>query len=722
MYTQGFFGYPSLMTPRASIVFLLATLAGCAASHTPSHSNTAYRPTQTLAANWHFTRGDPAGAESSTFNDADWHHVTVPHTYNVSDGADGGTYYRGPAWYRRTFSAPAKAQNDDRVYLRFGAAALTADVFLNGRPLGSHQGGYAAFAFDITDKLQPGENLLAVRVNNAINPAVPPLSGDFTVYGGIYRPVELFTTSALAITPLDDGSPGVYLTPHLDSAGNATVSARALIRNLGPDTPDTGLLCRILNDKGHEVARGATVLPVPRATTAEATADVFVPQPHRWDGVRDPYLYTAVIEVLRDRVVTDRITQPLGFRTFTVDGAKGVLLNDKPYDIHGVNKHQGRPLTGYADSPEQRAEDFKLIADLGATGVRLAHYQHSPDEYDWCDKLGLVCWAELPLVNAVTNSDAFRENAAQQLRELIKQNYNHPSIAVWSVYNEPAATGKNGTPEAWSFVQNLVKEAKDLDETRPVTGAIVGNRKLALNAYPELLAENHYPGWYHSKATDWPGVLDTLHTRYAGKPIGISEYGAGASINQHEAMTAASTRPTPTGKWHPEEWQVVVHENAWAAMAPNDQPDPQIWCKFIWVMFDFSVDSRNEGDHPGINDKGLVTADRQTKKDAFYFYQANWSTQPVLHLTSKRFNPRPPGETLIKLYSNCTDPHLTVNGADLPLTSKGHCIYEATTTLPPGKAQLKATATKDGHPVTDDLTWNIVPGAATRQSSVANRP
>jgi beta-galactosidase len=416
------------------------------------------------------------------------------------------------------------------------------------------------------------------------------------------------------------------------------------------------------------VASASVDQPIAARGAADATLHLRLDRPRLWNGRLDPYLHRATVTVRDGSRVTDVVTQALGFRTFHVDPERGLILNGERYALHGVNRHQDRLNKGWAIDRADHEEDFRIIAEMGCSGVRLAHYQQSGDAYTLCDELGLVTWAENGLVNDISHTPAFAENAKQQLRELIKQNYNHPSIFFWSLYNELALR----TPE-FADEQALVSElnnlAHQLDPGRITTAATHKQRvDHPVNWIPDATAFNRYFGWYEGRPGDWPAGLDGLRKAMPGKLIGISEYGAGASIYQHEA---APQKPRTSGAWHPEQWQCTVHEAAWKAMKDR----PWLWGTFIWEMFDFAADPRSEGDQPGRNDKGLVTFDRKTRKDAFYFYKANWSNEPVVHIVARRFNPRPPGPIEVKVYSNCEQVELFVDGKSLGRRSGDDCVF-----------------------------------------------
>ncbi len=409
----------------------------------------AERQEQVLQSGWRFKEADVAGADAANFDDTSWETVSLPHAYNAEDGTPSKKHYRGPAWYRLSFSLKPHLLTK-RLFLRFGAAALTAKVYVNGTWVGEHRGGFGAFCLPINGAARVGMNELAVRVDNAVDKELPPLSGDFTVYGGLYREVELLTLEDVCVSPLDDGSSGLYLTPSTN--GQVKVDVKLL-------GPAAGCQLRtVIRDPSRHVASDGTI----RINSNDAISyEVAVPHPHLWDGVRDPYLFSAEIQILRGGAVVDKVVQQFGFRSFRVDSEQGFILNDKHYDLHGINLHQGRPSVGWAATRAMQEEDYRLVSELGCTGLRMAHYQHAAHEFELCDRYGLVVWAELCLVNWMTDDDAFKENTRRQLRELIKQNYNHPSFVFISLYNEPGIDKKRGDAE-WHFVDSLAEEAHQL--------------------------------------------------------------------------------------------------------------------------------------------------------------------------------------------------------------------------------------------------------------------
>jgi len=655
---------------------------------------------------WRFIRKDLPRAEAMSFDDSKWQRLSLPHTWNALDGQDGGNnYYRGPGWYRRKLTL----SGDDlrkSLFLRFDGASLVTNVYVNGLSAGEHRGGFGAFCFDISNLAHPGANVIAVRVDNTRVDDVPPLSGDFTVCGGLYRDVHLLKLNPLSISPMDDASPGVYLRQTHVTREKADIEVLTKLRSAYATARDVTVECKIFDTHGHVVAGAINNVTVNGDT--DSLSRITIPEPHLWEGIPDPYLYRAVVEVSHDKTVLDRVTQPLGLRFYSVDPDNGFFLNDRHYVLHGVNEHQDYWNMGWAITPKQIAINYKLIGELGATVVRLAHYQHPDFEYSECDRRGIVVWAELAMVNRIRATPAFLANAKQQLRELIKQNYNHPSICFWSLYNEI------GAREDLDTVRQLNDLAHQLDGTRLTTAACSNKDDHPGNFIPDITGMNRYWGWYHDSLTYWPQWLDELHGSFPNRAYAISEYGAGASVKQHEVYP--TTHPAPAGWWHPEEWQGIFHEAAYGAMKQRRW----LWGTFVWAMFDFAADQRHEGDYPGRNDKGLVTADRKIRKDAFYYYKANWTAAPFVYITSRRFNPRPPGPTSFKTYSNCDTVELFMNGKSLGRKSGTNCVFVwDNVTINPGKCQVRAVGDHDGHRCNDEVNWKVsklapVPQPSTR--------
>lgn len=692
--------------PFLLISSVLLICGGCAAAS----AATSPRSDVDLDHGWKFLRSDANGAEQPQFDDGAWQTVDLPHTWNAKDGEDGGNnYYRGPGWYRRHLDLSSVAPNTagKSFFLKFDAAATVADVYVNGKAAGTHKGNFAAFCFDITPLLHTtGDNVIAVRVNNAHREDVAPLSGDFTIFGGLYRDAHLLVLNNLSISPLDYASSGVYVRQVKISPERADLEIKTALRNADDAEKSATTRCTILDQEGHAVQTADVAGTIPAQGEGMMTETLAVDHPHLWNGRKDPYLYTARVDLLENGKVVDSVTQPIGLRFFHVDPNTGFSLNGQSYPLHGVNRHQDWLDEGWAITPAQHEEDVRLIEELGCTGLRMSHYQHAQHFYDLCDRDGEVVWAELCMVNQIGQSAEFADITKQQLTELIKQNFNHPSIMFWGLFNElrfkPTDKRADGKP-AWQLVSDLNDLAHQLDPSRLTTAA--SNQKVdhPMNFITDVIALNRYFGWYSPGVDNWGKELDSFHAQFPNRCIAISEYGAGASIHQHEADP---TRPKPGGPWHPEEWQNVVHEQAWNAMKER----PWLWGEFLWCLHDFANDARHEGDHPGRNDKGLLTYDRATKKDAFFWYKANWSDEPVIYITSRRFTPRSLTTETIKVYSNCDSVELKLNGQSIgSRTSPDHIFLWNDAPMPAGENQLQVTGTRNGKEYGDSCTISVDP-------------
>ncbi|MDR7271913.1 beta-galactosidase [Pelomonas saccharophila] len=600
---------------------------------------------------WRFQRTDVAGAEAPGFDDAAWTAVALPHTYNADDGETGGTPYRGAAWYRRTLDVPPGAAT--RRFLEFDAATLAADVWVNGRHAGRHEGGYARFRFNITSLLRPGRNVLAVRVDNSKLPQVAPLGGDFTVFGGLIRPVRLIETADTHIELLDHGGPGVRFDIEALDADQARLKVQLQWRNDGAAPARRELRLTLRDAQGRSVVQQIRRLDLLAGAADTVTAILNVPKPHLWQGIKDPYLYRLSAELMDGREVADAVQLPVGLRQFGVDPERGFLLNGKPYPLYGVNYfHTGRPGRGVAVGRAEIDEDLRILMDLGLTGLRLVHYQHPAYTYERADELGLVLWTEIPLNSAMQETPAFRDNLYGQLRELVRQNRHHASVAVWGVGNEVYRSDE----PIRALLADLHALAKREDPARLTSYAhccAPDDHPMALAT--DLASYNRYWGWYDGQFSDIGPWADKLHARLPAKPIGLGEYGAGASALQQEDPPR---RPEPGGRWHPEQYQALFHE----AYAAQLEKRPYLWGRFIWLGFDHAAANRHEGDTTGRNDKGLVTYDRRLLKDAYHLMRAWWQSKPVLHIASQRLATRPTGPVAIKAYSNAAKATLQLNG------------------------------------------------------------
>jgi len=654
------------------------------------------RRTVPLADNWRFLRADAPGAEAVAFDDRAWARVRVPHTWNAKDGQDGGDdYYRGVGWYRRGVTIP-KTETGRQLYVEFDGANLETTLFVNGHEVGHHAGGYARFRFDVTSLVKVGgQNILAVKVSNAPNRDVPPRSADYTFFGGLYREVRLVSVDPVHLDLDSFGSSGVLALEESVSKESARVRVRVSVGNADPAPRDADVAVSVreagLDVGGPIVGKASAHLVIPARGAHEASVELKIASPHLWDGVRDPYLYDLDVEVTSGGRVVDRIREPLGLRFFDFDAATGFSLNGAPLRLHGVNRHQDRQDKGWALTPRDEEEDMALIRELGANAVRLAHYQHGQHFYDLCDKYGLIVWAEIPVVNNAA-AGPFVDNAKQQLRELIRQSGNHPSIVTWSVGNE-LQHDKSDAGAVVPLVTALTATAREEDPTRPTSVATFYDATDPSTSITDLVGFNRYDGWYVNTIEAFAPGLDVMRGRRPQLRMAISEYGAGASVAIHSAA--------PQKMDHSEEYQALFHEAYWQALVAR----PFIWGSFVWNMFDFASDGRKEGDHAGRNDKGLVTYDRKIKKDAFYWFKANWSQEPFVHVAGRRFSPRPPGATDIKLYSNAETVRLRVNGAALPeQTARNHLFVWPGVGLRAGANVIDASAVVAGRTVRDHVT------------------
>lgn len=663
----------------------------------------AQRTQTALDGAWRFHRADLPEAARPDFDDGAWSQVALPHTWNVADGEVGGAFYRGAGWYRRAIDRPATARPAARQFIEFDGATLAADVWINGRHAGRHEGGYARFRLDITALLQPGRNLLAVRVDNSRLPHVAPLGGDFTVFGGLIRPVRLIETADAHIEMLDHGSPGVRVDTELLAAAGARLKVQVQLRNDGQQTARRELRLTLRDAEGRSVVQHRQRLRLPAGAADTASATLHVPEPHLWQGVHDPYLYRLSAELMDGRQVADAVQLPLGLRQFAVDPERGFLLNGKPYPLYGVNYfHAGRPGHGVAVGRAEIDEDLRILMEMGLTGLRLVHYQHPPYTYERADELGLVLWTEIPLNSAMAETPAFRDNLYGQLRELVRQNRHHASVAVWGIGNEVY----RGDEPIVALLRDLHALARQEDPSRLTAYAhccAADDHPMALVA--DLAAYNRYWGWYDGQFTDIGPWADKLHARLPDKPIGLGEYGAGASAVQQEDPPR---RPEPGGRWHPEQYQALFHE----AYARQLATRPFLWGQFVWLGFDHAAANRHEGDTTGRNDKGLVTYDRRMRKDAYHLLRAWWQREPVLHIANRRLSTRPAGTVAIKAYSNARQVTLDVNGRTVGTADVVDRIATwPAVNLPPGRATLQV---RDDRGSTDRVDWQIeacAPGA-----------
>ena len=587
--------------------------------------------------------------------------VDVPHTWNNVDGQDGGNdYWRGTCTYQKRFPLPPFDPDTQAVYLEFQGVNATADVTLNGQSVIHHDGGYSTFRAEITALLQE-ENRLEVKVDNSVNDRVYPQKADFTFYGGIYRDVKLLIVHKTHFDLDHFGGPGLRITPKVDCT-DGRVRVESWTNTAHPQVSVT-----FTDAQGNVVAQG------------EGTdVTLVIRDVHLWDGLDDPYLYTATLRLLEDGQAVDEISSPFGVRTFRMDPKEGFFLNGRRYPLHGVSRHQDRKGLGNALTREHHDEDMALIREIGANTIRLAHYQHDQYFYDLCDRYGMIVWAEIPYISEHLPNG--RENTLSQMQELITQNYNHPSIVTWGLSNEITISTRKKADMLDNHRQ-LNDLCHRMDPTRPTTlacYAVCGpfNRSAHIS---DLVSWNLYLGWYI------PGLflndlwISFFHLVFPKRCLGYSEYGAEGMPNLHSSK--------PRREDHTEEYQAHYHEY----MLRCFRRHPYLWATHVWNMFDFAADARDQGGEPGMNHKGLVTFDRKTRKDSFYLYKAHWSKEPFVHICSRRYVDRPESTTTVKIYSNQPKVALYANGALVGTSDGKDHIF--TFRLPlSGEVRLEAVA------------------------------
>ena len=594
------------------------------------------------------------------YHDGSRHEVNIPHTWNAIDGQDGGNdYWRGTNTYEKVFACPAFDPKNQQVYLEFRGVNASATVILNDRAICCHHGGYSTFRVDITDCLQR-ENRLLVKVDNSVNDRVYPQKADFTFYGGIYRDVLLRIVSKHHFDMDYFGGPGIAVQSTVTGTG-ACVNVRTW-----HNAPEGTVNVTLRDAQGHVVG-----------TAGGESCDILINDVHLWQGVDDPYLYTCTAELLVDGTKTDEISTPFGVRFFHVDPQEGFFLNGRHYPLHGVSRHQDWKGIGNALTKAHHDTDMELIREMGVNTVRLAHYQHDQYFYDLCDRYGMVVWAEIPYISEHMPSG--RENTISQMRELIVQNFNHPSICVWGISNEITIS----TRDKKDMLDNhrvLNDLCHRMDPTRPTTLACYAMcgpfNKVA--HITDIVSWNLYLGWYV------PGLflndlwIDFFHLIYPNRALGYSEYGCEAMTNLHSSK--------PRREDQTEEYQAVYHEYLLKCFDKR----PFMWSTHVWNMFDFAADARDQGGEPGMNHKGLVTFDRKIRKDSFYLYKAWWSNEPFVHICGSRYVDRCERVTNVKVYSNQKSVTLYANGQEIG-TLEGDKIFEFKVPLN-GEVKLKAVS------------------------------
>ena len=566
--------------------------------------------------------------EFSLHSDDNWEKVTLPHTWNNLDGQDGGNdYYRGKCTYRKTIHKKDLPLGEEH-YLEINGANLSSVVYLNGEKLKSHDGGYSTYRVRLKDLRD--ENTLEVTVDNSPSDRVYPQTADFTFYGGLYRDVRLISLPSSNFSLENLGTPGIKATP--DVKGTLDVEVEV-------DGDYDSILYTLLDREGKVVTE---------ENSRETKVTLSVSSPHLWNGRKDPYLYYIKVELLKGEERLDEVGSEIGFRSFQIDPERGFILNGEEYPLRGVSRHQDRKDKGNAISKEDHEEDMALIMEVGANTIRLAHYQHDQYFYHLCDKNGIVVWAEMPYISQHMSQG--RENTISQMKELITQNYNHPSIVVWGLSNE-ITMGNPKDPDRLENHRILNDLCHTMDKTRLTTSAMltVCGIDEEIVHISDVVSYNHYFGWYGGEVSMNGPWFDAFHKKYPNKPIGCSEYGC-------EALNWHPSRPMQGD--YTEEYQAYYHEE----MIKQFFSRKYLWATHVWNMFDFGADARAEGGENGQNHKGLVTIDRKYKKDAFYAYKAWLSEEKFIHIASKRYVDRTEDITNVTVYSNLPEITLFLNG------------------------------------------------------------
>ena len=593
-----------------------------------------------LNKNWYFTKDS---TDINSVGEA----IDIPHSWNATDGQDGGNdYFRGSCVYRKTI-AKADVPAAECYYVEICGANSSSDVYANGEHITHHDGGYSTFRADITKYLLAGDVELAIVVDNSPSDSVYPQMADFTFYGGIYRDVNLIATSATHFDLDYYGGKGLMITPEIKGE-----DAEIEIKTYSNKKDGDRLVYTVYDKDGVIVAS---------VESDDDDIDVTVKGVHLWHGRRDPYLYSCEVKLVRDGEVLDNVSSRFGCRSFKIDPDNGFILNGEEYPLRGVSRHQDRLGVGNALTREHHEEDIALIMEVGATTIRLAHYQHDQYFYDLCDENGLVIWAEIPYISK--HMPGGRENTISQMKELITQNYNHPSIVVWGLSNEISIGGSDeDLLENHRILNDLVH---DMDKTRLTTIAAVSMCKMddPYLQIPDVVSYNHYFGWYGGDTSMNGPWFDKFHATHPTIPIGCSEYGCEA-LNWHTS--------DPKQGDYTEEYQAYYHEELIKQLFSRKY----IWATHVWNMFDFGADARAEGGENGQNHKGLVTFDRKYKKDSFYAYKAWLSDDPFVHLCGKRYIDRVEDVTKVTVYSNQPEVELFVNGESIgKKTAEDHFFY-----------------------------------------------
>jgi len=631
-----------------------------------------------------------------------WEDINLPHTFNKIDMQKDRNFFEGKAVYQKSFT-PSTADKSKRTFLKFEGVGAVAQLFVNGNYIGEHKGAYSMFVFEITNSLDyDKENTITVVTDNKSRKDIIPINHFlFPVYGGIYRPVHIITTNKTNFVVTDQASPGIYIRQKNVSNKSAEIQINAKVETKEKHIQDADLIIEIRDMEGKVIQAKTQAIKISPQGVTYVNELINMKSPHLWDGIRDPYLYSLTAKIVSQGNELDVVKQPLGIRHIELIAGKGVFLNGKKYPMYGVTRHQDREGFGSALSFDQHKEDMMLIKEMGATTIRLAHYQQSPEIYALADTIGFLTWAEIPFVNRVSYYE--NDNAKQQIAELVKQNFNHPSIYIWGVHNE--VYSKTADEQVPVLSRELSDIAKTLDPDRytvAVTGYNVIDRQENLST--DVQGVNHYFGWYGGKIEDLGPWAQKVAQDFPDYKIMLSEYGADGNID----ISKEQVEPPDdviSGKAFPENYQTETHIQQWAAIEKN----PVILASYLWNSFEFAVPAWNRGGVNARNLKGLITFDRKRKKDSFYWYKANWNPEPMLYLANRRDNIRSNNLTKIQLFSNLTQITISVNGKDYTAkqgVNSKHWIVE-NVELKKGENKIQAKGKNGNSEITDEMSWTL---------------
>lgn len=650
---------------------------------------------------WEFKKGPFSKDAMQTAQkwNANWQEVAIPHTWNADDMQQKvSAFYEGVGYYRKkcTFS---ESMAGKRIFLRFEGVASCAEVYVNGYLVRTHKGAYSAFVCEIGSQVKFGkENEIIVKADNTARPDVIPTNHIlFGIYGGIYRPMWLVVTEPCNIVVNDCASSGVYITQKNVSKKSAEITVKVKVDNATLAPAPMELENAVYDRNGRLVKKHSQSFELTPQGVQNYSSHFKLSNPHLWQGREDPYLYKVVSRLVQNGRVIDEVVQPLGLRKYEVVAGKGFFLNGKKYPMYGVTRHQDWWGLGSALTNKEHDFDLAQIMDIGATTVRFAHYQQSEYLYSRCDTLGLVIWAEIPFVNRVTGQEW--DNAHQQMRELVRQSFNHPSIYVWGIHNE-VYHPYGYTAALTQSIHDLCKLEDPDRYTVSVNG--YGHVDHPVNQNADLQGMNRYFGWYERKIQDIKPWIEKMEKEYPWQRLMLTEYGADANIeHQTEILGDALNWTSP---FYPETFQTKTHEYQWNIIAQH----PYIIASYLWNMFDFAVPTSKRGSIAARNMKGLMTFDRKIKKDSYFWYKANWSKEPVLYLTQRRNALREKKETSVTVYSNIGTPKVYLNGQELTDIRKGytdvHYIFDKVV-LNDGKNVLKAIVSYEGKEYEDEIEW-----------------